>query len=75
MDKVFDIYVVFGEYRVDREDGRSYHKVPLSANLSIAQAQFDWQQFEKHRTWLPEGGIYVNCYMAPRVVELYPEEG
>lgn len=73
MDNMFEVYVLFGEYRVDSDEGRSYHKVPLAATLSIAQAQYEWQIFDQHRDWLPEGAVYVNSYLTPRAVELYPE--
>ena len=72
MDNMFEVYVLFGEYRVDSDEGRSYHKVPLTATLSIAQAQHEWQLFEQHREWLPEGAEFLSVYFAPRTVELYP---
>lgn len=73
MDQTFDVYVLFGEYRIVTDEGRSYHKVPLTATLSIAQAQHEWQLFDQYRDWLPEGAEYLNAYVAPRTIEMYPE--
>lgn len=72
MDRTFDVYVVFGEYRSDDKDGRNYFKIPLFVSHSLAQAQYEWQLSERHREWMPQGATYLNCYVAPRTIELYP---
>lgn len=74
MDETFDLYVVFGTYRLDSDNGRSYHKVPLFASLSLAQAQYEWKLFEEHRDWLPEGATYLNCFFDYRRSNLYSSE-
>jgi hypothetical protein len=73
MDKTFEVYVLFGEYVIEREGTRQYVKEPLMANLSIAQIQLDWQYMNENRYWVPSNGTYLNCYFSPRSVELYPE--
>ena len=75
MDQEFPIYIVFGMHRIDTDDGRQYVTRPLFVSHSLAQAQYEWQLSEKHREWIPEGGVYVNCAVAIRNIPLYPDVG